>query len=88
MIVSLPSQAHKSLKAWIEKNNLLEVGAQYGVDFCKWFVCNGEFDSAKLLVKSVNQYGAEIPHVLVRNFGLCDEWEQIDADAEVQLWIN
>lgn len=88
LIVSLPSQVHRPLRTWIEKNNLLELGMEYNINFCKWFVCNGEFDSAKLFVKSLNHYGAQIPHVLVRNFGLCDEWEQIDDDPEVQQSIE
>ena len=88
LIVSLPSQVNKPLRAWIEKNNLLEVGAQYGVNFQKWFVCNGEFDSVKLFLKSLNHHGEKISHILVRNFGLCDEWEQIEDDAEVQQSIE
>jgi len=88
LIVSLPSQVHRPLRAWIEKNKLLELGEQYGVGFCKWFVCNGEFDSVKLFRKSLNFYGDKIPHILVRNFGLCDDWQQIDNDQEVQKSIE
>lgn len=88
LIVSLPSQVNKALRAWIENNNLLEIGAKYGVDFRKWFVCNGEFDSVKLFVKSLNQHGEKVSHILVRNFGLCDEWGQIDDDDEVQKSIK
>jgi hypothetical protein len=83
LIVSLPSQVHKSLRNWIEKNQLLEVSPQYGVKFQKWFVSNGEFDSIKLFTKSVKYYGNRVPHILVRNFGLCEEWGQIDDDPQV-----
>jgi hypothetical protein len=84
LIVSLPSQVHKSLKNWIEKNKLLEVCPEYGVKFLKWFVSNGEFDSVRLFSKSVNYFGDQIPHILVRNFGLCEEWGQIDDDPLIQ----
>lgn len=88
LIVSLPSQVHKSLASWIETNKLLELAPQYGVNFQKWFVCNGEFDSTKLLVKSLNHYQQKIPHILVRNFGLCDEWGQVDSDKSLQKLIK
>lgn len=88
LIVSLPSQVHKSLKSWIEKNKLLEVAPNYGVKFQKWFVCNGEFDSTKLFIKSLQYYENRLPHILVRNFGLCDEWGQVDDDKLLQKLIE
>ena len=88
LIVSLPSQVHKPLRTWIEKNKLLEVAPNYGVKFRKWFVSNGEFDSIRLFLKSLNYYEEKVPHILVRNFGLCDEWGQIEDDAQVQESIK
>lgn len=88
LIVSLPSQVHKSLRVWIEKNKLLEVAPKYGVKFQKWFVCNGEFDSTKLFVTSLQYYEDKLPHILIRNFGLCDEWGQVDDDKPLQKLIK
>ncbi|MDJ0597163.1 MAG: mobilization protein [Pleurocapsa sp. MO_226.B13] len=88
LIVSLPSQVHKPLRSWIEKNKLLEIAPNYGVGFQKWFVCNGEFDSTKLFVKSLQYYEDRLPHILVRNFGLCDEWGQVDDDRLLQELIK
>jgi hypothetical protein len=83
VIVSLPSQVHLSMKTWFERNQLFDLKDQFGVSFIKWFVCNGEFDSINLLLNSLNYYGEKIPHILVRNWGLCDEWEQVDEDDTV-----
>lgn len=88
LIVSLPSQVHKPLKNWIEKNKLFELSPQYGITFIKWFVSNGEFDSISLFTKSLRYCGTQVPHILVRNFGLCDEWSQVNDDVEVQKLIN
>lgn len=88
LIVSLPSQVHKPLKNWIEKNKLFELSPQYGITFIKWFVSNGEFDSINLFTKSLKYCGTEVPHILVRNFGLCDEWSQVSDDLEVQKLIS
>ncbi len=65
VIVSLPSQVHRAMKAWIDRNQLLRLGSEYDVSFCKWFVCNGEYDSIKLFVSSLNCYEDQITHILV-----------------------
>jgi hypothetical protein len=88
VIVSLPSQVHRAMKEWIETNKLIELGSEHGVKFCKWFVCNGEYDSVNLFVKSLSSYESRMTHILVKNFGLCDEWEQVDEDDVVQKSIK
>ena len=88
VIVSLPSQVHRSMKAWIDHNHLFQVGQECDVSFCKWFVCNGEYDVVKLFLTSLDCYQDQMIHVFVRNFGLCDDWSAIDADASVQKLIK
>ena len=88
VIVSLPSQVHRAMESWIEKNQLLTLGNDYGVSFCKWFVCNGEYDSIQLFLASLNCYEKKMTHILVRNLGLCDEWSPIDEDSSVQKLIK
>lgn len=88
VIVSLPSQVHRAVKAWIERNQLIELGKEYGVSICKWFVCNGEYKSTSLFVQSVETYKDSIKHILVRNWGLCDDWSAVDEDEEVQSLIK
>ncbi len=88
VIVSLPSQVHRAMESWIEKNQLLTLGNDYGVSFCKWFVCNGEYDSIQLFLASLNCYEKKMTHILVRNLGLCDEWSPIDEDESVQKLIK
>ena len=88
VIVSLPSQVHRAVKAWIERNKLLELGKEYQVDFVKWFVCNGEYDSVKLFIASLECYEDQITHILVRNQGLCDEWSQLEEDKSLQKLIT
>ena len=88
VIVSLPSQVHRSVKSWIERNKLFELSDEYGVSFCKWFVTNGEYDSVKLFSSSLDAYGDKMTHILVRNTGLCDEWSQVDEDSDLQKLIT
>ena len=88
VIVSLPSQVDRAVQTWINRNQLLEFGDEYGVSFCKWFITNGEYDSLRLFQASINHYENQITHILVRNFGLCDEWSQVDDDELLQKLIK
>ncbi len=88
VIASLPSQVHRAMKAWIDRNELLKLSDEYGVNFCKWFVCNGEYDSVNLFIASLNCYENQMTQILVRNFGLCDEWSQVEEDPELQKLIK
>ncbi len=88
VIVNLPAQSHKAVSRWIEKNNLIDVGKSHGVNFCKWFVCNGGYDSTQLFIQSLNYYGLKIQHILVRNWGICDDWEHLKEDKELQKLIK
>ncbi len=88
VIVNLAAQSHRAVKGWIERNHLIDLGSSEGVSFCKWFVSTGGYDSLNLFVQSVNSYGIRIPHILVRNLGLCDDWEHVESDATIQNLVN
>ncbi len=66
VIVSLSSQVHRAMKSWIDRNQLLIIASEYDVRFCKWFVGNGEYDSIKLFLASLNCYKDQITQILVR----------------------
>ena len=64
VIVSLPSQVHRAVKFLIDRNQLLILGSEHGVSFCKWFVCNGEDESIKLFLASHFCYENRMLHIL------------------------
>ncbi|MBW4566423.1 MAG: mobilization protein [Mojavia pulchra JT2-VF2] len=84
VVVNLAAQSHRAVQSWIEKNQLIELGESEGVSFCKWFVSTGGYDSLNLFRQSVNSSGDKISHILVKNFGLCDDWEHVNSDTAIQ----
>lgn len=88
VIVSLPSQVNRAVTTWIEENQLLALGSEHGVSFCKWFITNGEFDSVRLFQSSLDYYKGQMAHILVRNLGLCDEWSPMENDELLQKLIK
>ena len=88
VIVDLPAQSHKAVSKWIERNKLIENSKDYGVKICKWFVCSGGRGSVSSFTKSLDYYGLKIQHILVRNWGMYDNWEDWDEDEELQELIK
>lgn len=88
VLVNLPSQVKSAFQTWFIVNNLYALGQEHHIAFRKWFVSSGEYDSIHLFLESLELYGEQIEHILVRNFGLCEEWEQVEQDKSLKAAIQ
>ncbi|MDY6936926.1 MAG: hypothetical protein SWY16_04595 [Cyanobacteriota bacterium] len=84
VLVNLPAQVFPAMKKWYADNELFEVAAEEDVSITIWFVADGGYDSLTLLAKSLEFYGAEVKHIIVRNCGRgdFDDWDAVLAQAE------
>jgi hypothetical protein len=83
LVVNLPATVHTAFKLWLTSYDIVHLSADHGIELVKWFVCTGEFDSIKSLAVSLKEFGATIPHVVVRNQKYSG-WQQFEEDAELQ----
>jgi hypothetical protein len=88
VIVNLPANIFPRVNNWIIKGRLLEVADKYGVDICKWFVCDGGFESIDLFYQSMNLYKDKMLHVFVRNLGKTDDWSFLNDDTNYKNITN
>jgi len=88
VLVNLPAQVFIPFRDWFARNELLEIAVEDGVKFYYWFVCDGGYDSLKLLAKSLEYFQDNVPHILVKNWGKCDDWEPLDNDEVLQSLIS
>ena len=84
VIVNLPAQVFSAVTDWIDRNGVLEMGTQHGVNICKWFICTGGYDSVQLFIQSLKRFDGEVQHIFVRNWGLCDDWSHLESREELQ----
>ncbi|MEA5574804.1 mobilization protein MobD-like protein [Calothrix sp. UHCC 0171] len=84
VIVNLPANVFPKVNNWIKNGKLLEVADKYGVDICKWFVCDGGFESIDLFYQSIHLYQDKMLHVFVRNLGKTDDWSFLESYANYQ----
>ncbi|BAZ40236.1 mobilization protein MobD-like protein [Calothrix sp. NIES-4101] len=84
VILNLPAQVYTNVTNWIQRNSLVELGKENSISFVKWFICTGSIDSVNFFLQSLEDLGNDIPHVFVRNMGLCDDWKYIEEMPEFQ----
>ncbi|MEO0804199.1 MAG: mobilization protein [Cyanobacteria bacterium J06642_2] len=87
-IVSLPSQCHHMMMQWFERMDLFTTGQQHNVAFQKWFLTDGMDDSISLLVRSLESFAGNMPHVVVRNHALNKDWTFFEAHEALQKLVK
>ena len=88
VIVNLPANVFPKVNNWIHRGKLLEVASKYGVDICKWFVCDGGFESIDLFYQSINLHKDKMLHVFVRNLGKTDDWSFLQENHAYKTITN
>ena len=88
VLVNLPAQVAPLMDRWLEKNQIFRIAPIKNITFVNWFLCTGGYDSIQLFKESVDKYGDKIPHVLVRNNGLCFSWSHLNVDRSLQDAID
>ena len=85
VVVNLPASVGAALDTWVKNTDLILVAAESNIELIVWFVSNGSPDSMRLFYESLGQWGADVNHVLVRNFGLnrnTEVWEKASISSE------
>ena len=87
VVVNMPATVHGAFQSWVSNYGIVNLAAEHQVELVKWFVITGEFDSLKSLENSLNVFGEQIKHVVVRNLKY-PEWEFFDGAEELQALIQ
>jgi hypothetical protein len=88
VIVNLPAQAFVPVNRWIEQQEVLTVAAAHDIQFCKWFLCNGRYDSVQLFLRSVHQFQGAVTHALVLNHYFRREWAGVLNQPALEQVLN
>ena len=87
-LVNLPPQVGFAFKDWFERKDLLDPSLTAGIKITHWFVSSGEYWSLRLFNEYLDYFGRRVNHVLVKNWGLCDEWSALEANQVLQQKIS
>jgi hypothetical protein len=87
IVIDLPAQVHYPLTSWLDDKDIFALSKAHNIDWVRWFICNGENDSIEILIASAKFYQGQ-QTILVRNEGLCDNWDYFDSHEELQATIK
>jgi len=87
-LINLPAQIIDSFQNWFEKNDLSEMAKEDEIEIYLWFVCNGQTDSIALLSEYFSRFKSKVKYVLVKNQGVCEDWQSLDINEHVQKKIS
>lgn len=86
VIISLPAQVGLPLNKWLE--TAVIACEETGVQIVRWFVTSGTYESLDLFSNAVKQQGRNMPFVLVKNWGMTDDWSELEEDKALQKLIQ
>jgi hypothetical protein len=87
VVIDLPAQVYTPISNWLNEKQIFTLSKQIKTDWVRWFVCNGRNDSINLLIGSADFYQHQ-QTVVVRNWGLCENWDLFDEREDLQAVIK
>jgi hypothetical protein len=92
VMLVLPSQVANHVSRWLHQNDVVGMLADPNnkIKFVYYFITNGTPESLELFEESVEAFGGQIPHVLVKNLGAATNirWNRFDEDGKVQALLD
>ena len=82
VLVDLAAQTHAPLVQWMEESGVLDLADVNGMAITYWHVMDAGRDSVDLLAKLLDQFGARLRYVLVRNQIRGDDFSMLEKSGE------
>ena len=82
VLVDLAAQTHSALVKWMEESGVLNLADETGITVTYWHVMDSGRDSVDLLSRLLDQFGARLNYILVRNQLRGDDFSQLDKSGE------
>lgn len=83
ILVDLAAQTQEPLTRWMDESQLLEVGAEIGLQICYWHVMDAGQDSVELLKRLLDRYENRLNYVIVLNELRGDGFEILKASGQL-----
>jgi len=78
VLVDLPGNVEESLNHWLNASDILEASQDLGVEIQNWYVLDDSAECYEGFLRTLEIFGKNTQHILVRNLGRCEEWESFD----------
>jgi hypothetical protein len=83
VLVDLAAQTHAPLVKWMDESGVLDLAELNGMAMHYWHVMDSGRDSVDLLARLLDQFGARLRYVLVKNQIRGDDFSQLEKSGEL-----
>jgi hypothetical protein len=79
VLVDLPGNVEEAFNHWLTASDILEASKDLGVEIQNWYVLDDSIECYEGFLRTLEFVGDNATHVLVRNFGRCEDWSSFDS---------
>jgi hypothetical protein len=70
---------------WLTASDILEAAKDLGVEIQNWYVLDDSIECYEGFLRTLEFVGDNATHILVRNFGRCEDWSSFDSVITTEL---
>ena len=79
VLVDLSGNVEEAFHHWLTMSDILEAAVDLGVEVQNWYLLDDSQECYEGFVRTIEFMQDKVKHILVRNFGKCEEWESFDS---------
>ena len=78
VLVDLPGNVEEAFNHWLRSSDILEASKDLGVEIQNWYVLDDSVECYEGFLRTLEFVEDNATHVLVRNFGRCEDWDSFE----------
>lgn len=85
VLVDLPGNVEEAFNHWLTASDILEASRDLDVEIQNWYVLDDSTECYEGFLRTLEFVEDHATHILVRNFGRCEDWDGFDSVITSEL---
>ena len=85
VLVDLPGNVEEAFNHWLTASDILEAAVDLGIEIQNWYLLDDSTECYEGFLRTLEFIQDNAQHILVRNWGRCEEWESFDQFITAEL---
>ena len=85
VLVDLPGNVEEAFNHWLSASDILEAAVDLGVEIQNWYLLDDSTECYEGFLRTLTFLKKPVRHILVRNWGRCEEWSSFDQFITAEL---
>ena len=85
VLVDLPGNVEEAFNHWLTASDILEASRDLDVEIQNWYMLDDSTECYEGFLRTLEFVKDNATHILIRNFGRCEDWESFDQFVTPEL---